>query len=84
MNTDAQQQITVGLCLSGGGFRASLVHLGALRRLHELGILQQVDTLSTVSGGSILPGYIADRLVALKPRQGYIGFDNWERAIQTP
>src|SRR6266581_394163 len=29
----------IGLCLSGGGFRASLFHLGALRRLNELGIL---------------------------------------------
>jgi NTE family protein len=84
MNTDTQQKSTVGLCLSGGGFRASLVHLGALRRLHELGILQQVDTLSTVSGGSILAGHIADRLVALKPAQGYIEFDNWEEEIARP
>jgi NTE family protein len=32
----------VAVCLSGGGFRAALFHLGALRRLHELGILQKV------------------------------------------
>jgi NTE family protein len=29
----------IALCLSGGGFRASLFHLGLLRELHELGLL---------------------------------------------
>jgi NTE family protein len=27
----------VGLCLSGGGYRAMLYHLGAFRRLNETG-----------------------------------------------
>jgi NTE family protein len=49
----------VGLCLSGGGFRASLFHLGALRRLNELGILAKVDTISAVSGGSIIAAHLA-------------------------
>ena len=44
----------LALCLSGGGFRALLFHLGALRRLNELGILPKVDTFSATSGGSIL------------------------------
>lgn len=44
----------VGLCLSGGGFRAAAYHLGVLRRLRELGLLGKVDALSTVSGGSII------------------------------
>jgi NTE family protein len=43
----------VGLCLSGGGYRAALLHLGALRRLDELGVLCQVRTVSGVSGGSL-------------------------------
>ena len=43
------------LCLSGGGYRAALFHLGALRRLNELGILAQVDTLTSVSGGTSSP-----------------------------
>lgn len=42
-----------GLCLSGGGYRAALLHLGALRRLDELGVLAQVRTVSGVSGGSL-------------------------------
>ncbi len=29
-------------------------HLGCMRALHELGILQQVKILSTVSGGSVI------------------------------
>jgi len=42
------------LCLSGGGFRAVAFHLGVLKRLQELGVLQRVDCISSVSGGSIL------------------------------
>jgi predicted acylesterase/phospholipase RssA len=44
----------VGLALSGGGFRASFFHLGAMARLAEVDALRSVDVLSTVSGGSIL------------------------------
>ncbi len=43
----------LGLCLSGGGYRAMLFHLGALWRLNEAGLLQAVDRISSVSGGSI-------------------------------
>ena len=43
-----------GLALSGGGFRASLVHLGVLARLAEIDALRSVEVLSTVSGGSIV------------------------------
>ncbi|HSD18439.1 MAG TPA: patatin-like phospholipase family protein [Anaeromyxobacter sp.] len=46
----------LGLALSGGGFRASLFHLGVLSRLAELDLLRQVEIVSTVSGGSILGG----------------------------
>src|SRR5438445_12329221 len=53
---------SVGLSLSGGGFRATLFHLGAIRRLNEFGILPKLTTISSVSGGSILNGYLASRL----------------------
>ena len=45
----------IGLCLSGGGFRATLFHLGAIHRLFELGIATRpdFDTITSVSGGSI-------------------------------
>lgn len=44
----------VGLALSGGGFRASLYHIGVLARLAELDLLRHVEYLSCVSGGSII------------------------------
>lgn len=44
----------LGLALAGGGFRASLFHLGVLHRLAELDLLRYVEVLSTVSGGSII------------------------------
>ena len=47
----------IGLALSGGGFRASLFHLGVIRRLEELGIMKHVHTISGVSGGSIIAAY---------------------------
>jgi predicted acylesterase/phospholipase RssA len=44
----------IGLALSGGGFRASLFHIGMFARLAELDVLRRVEVLSCVSGGSII------------------------------
>jgi predicted acylesterase/phospholipase RssA len=44
----------VGLALSGGGFRASLYHIGVLAKLAEFDLLRHVEYLSCVSGGSIV------------------------------
>jgi predicted acylesterase/phospholipase RssA len=44
----------VGVALSGGGFRASLYHLGVLSRLAESDLLRHVQVLSCVSGGSMV------------------------------
>lgn len=41
------------LCLSGGGYRAMLFHLGTLWALNDLGWLKKLDRISSVSGGSI-------------------------------
>jgi NTE family protein len=46
------------LCLSGGGYRAMLFHLGALWRLNELGQLATLRRVSSVSGGSITAGML--------------------------
>jgi NTE family protein len=74
------QRRGIGLSLSGGGFRASLFHLGALRRLNELGVLQQVDTISSVSGGSIINAFLAVTLQfpLSKPVQ------DWENIVSKP
>jgi NTE family protein len=49
----------VGLCLSGGGYRAMLFHVGVLWRLNEAGWLRRLDRISSVSGGSITAGVLA-------------------------
>jgi NTE family protein len=43
----------IALCLSGGGFRAMLFHVGSLWRLNEAGFLGGLKRVSSVSGGSI-------------------------------
>jgi NTE family protein len=43
----------LGLALSGGGSRAMAFHRGTVRALCELGVVDSIDVLSTVSGGSI-------------------------------
>jgi NTE family protein len=49
----------IGLCLSGGCFRAVLFHVGAFVRLNELGLLARLDRVASVSGGSIAAGALA-------------------------
>jgi NTE family protein len=49
----------VALCLSGGGYRAMLFHVGAVWRLNELGYLPKLNRISSVSGGSITNGMLA-------------------------
>lgn len=56
---DAGAPAEVGLALSGGGLRATLFHLGALIRIRELGWLDRIDRISTVSGGSIMAAILA-------------------------
>ena len=46
-----------GLALSGGGIRSATFNLGILQSLARLGILEQVDYLSTVSGGGYVGGF---------------------------
>ncbi len=48
----------IALCLSGGGYRAMLFHVGALWRLNEAGYLQKLERVSSVSGGSITAGVL--------------------------
>lgn len=49
----------IALCLSGGGYRAAVFHLGVLSYLHHVclpeggRLLDHVHTLTSVSGGAI-------------------------------
>ena len=48
----------IGLALSGGGFRATLFHLGMIRFMREAAILPAVTHITSVSGGSILAAHL--------------------------
>jgi len=50
----ANENDRIGIALSGGGSRAMAFHLGCLKALHQVGILQRCEVLSCVSGGSVL------------------------------
>ena len=51
----------IALALSGGGFRATLFHVGTLWRLNELRVLPKLDRISSISGGSITAGLLGLR-----------------------
>jgi hypothetical protein len=65
---------------TGGGYRAELFHLGALRRLNEFGILARLKMLSSVSGGSIVSAHLASRLPW--PSAGPV--PDWEERAAAP
>ena len=54
----AAPQQGIALCLSGGGYRATVFHAGALIRLNEAGLLPKLSRISSVSGGSITAGVL--------------------------
>ena len=47
-----KQVDTLGLALSGGGYRSAIYNYGVLKGLHEIGVIGNFDYLSVVSGGS--------------------------------
>lgn len=57
MNSTTKNKI--GLALSGGGYRAAAYHIGTFKALNRLGILDNIDVISSVSGGSITSAYYA-------------------------
>ena len=84
-NFETRAMKGAGLGLSGGGYRATLFHLGALKRLNEMGLLHRMDEVSSVSGGSITSGQLATYIA----RQGEtldqrIAPNDWESGIATP
>jgi NTE family protein len=76
----------IALCLSGGGYRAMLFHLGAIWRLNELGHLRKLAQVSSVSGGAIIAGllgHVWDRLV-FDPNIGAASHETFVREIVEP
>ena len=74
----------VGLALSGGGFRASLYHLGVLARLAEVDALRSLEVLSTVSGGSIVGAhyYLALRKLLMEKTDAEISRDDYIKLVR--
>lgn len=60
----------IALALSGGGVRAMVFHLGVLRHLAERGLLESVERISTVSGGSLLVGLLLQQNEMRWPTSG--------------
>ena len=52
MSNNIESGLKIGLSLSGGGFRASVFHVGVLKGLAERELLSNIKAVSTVSGGS--------------------------------
>jgi hypothetical protein len=60
----------IGLALSGGGIRSATFSLGVLMGLAQRGVLDQVDYLSTVSGGGYLGCSLVNFLAGDTPPAG--------------
>lgn len=73
----------MALCLSGGGYRAMLFHLGTLWRLNELGLLKGLKRISSVSGGSITAGVLGLAWKNLSFNAGGIA-SNFEQLVVSP
>lgn len=55
----AKKDKEIALAISGGGYRSTLFALGSLWRLNEFGLLPRIGCITSVSGGSILSGFLA-------------------------
>jgi NTE family protein len=60
----------MALCVSGGGYRAMLFHIGAFIRLNEAGLLAKLKRISSVSGGSIAAGVLGLKWKSLQFENG--------------
>lgn len=73
----------IGLCLSGGGYRAMLFHLGTLWRLNSVGYLPKIGRVSSVSGGSITAGMLGLAWSSLAFDDNGVG-QRFEEEVVTP
>jgi len=72
----------IGICFSGGGFRAAFYALGCLRYLAEADLLDSVVSVSAVSGGSLATAALADRWGELS--SAGFGVDAFMREVDGP
>jgi predicted acylesterase/phospholipase RssA len=88
-----EQKPFIGVALSGGGSRAAVFGWAVLQQLHAAGLLDDLDAVSSVSGGSLAAGLFAlnsDRLQTPDDwqAQGYrLRYDflsDWLQRIASP
>jgi NTE family protein len=53
LSPDTIPRPRIGICLSGGGFRATAFGFGVVRYLVEAGLAADIKSISSVSGGSV-------------------------------
>ena len=58
---------STALCLSGGGYRAMVFHVGTLWRLNDAGMLPKIDLISSVSGGSMTVTWTTNTRWTIRP-----------------
>ena len=73
----------LGLALAGGGFRASLFHVGVLHRLAQEDMLRRVEVISCVSGGSIVGALYAILLKRALENKAILSKDDYIALVTT-
>jgi len=68
----------VGLAFSGGGIRSSTFSLGVVQSLAKHGLMQDVDYLSTVSGGGYIGSFLSSYLNGPDIPDGSRSRPSWE------
>ena len=67
----------LGIAMSGGGIRSSLFNIGVLKALYDQGVLDDVDIVSSVSGGSYTTYWLyTNQMAAPDQRFGYRALDD--------
>ena len=79
---DGNLEEGMALCLSGGGYRAMLFHLGTFWRLNMAGLLPQFKRISSVSGGSITAGVLGHAWHSLTFKENVA--ENFDERIVVP
>lgn len=60
-------ELNWGLAMSGGGIRSASFNIGALKGLYEIGLLDSINIISSVSGGSYASGWYYSHGVLIDP-----------------
>lgn len=79
---DPDRSGEIALCLSGGGYRAAAFHLGVMKVLDSMGLMDRVKFLSTASGGTITAmKYAIDRTTGTSFGDFYAGMREFLKKV---